>query len=113
MLSEQEKELIRLHELGIISDETLEEVLPKAKAYRKLDIYVNKTGELCIMFAYRQQKWSIRIPLMYDAWDYLRERYPITVSKQGRKNKALWKMLSENKAKLNKLDRERKEKFLK
>lgn len=63
------------------------------------------------MFAYRQQKWSIRVPLVYNVWDYIRERYPITTIKQGRKNKALWKMLSENKVKLNKLDRERKEKF--
>jgi len=113
MISEQEEELYRLHRLGIITNETLEAVLPKAESYRKLDIYTNKQGELCIMFAYRQQRWAIRIPLVYKVWDYIREHYPLSTSKQGRKNTALWKMLSANKPKLEKLDRDRKEKFLK
>lgn len=111
MYSEQERQLIRLRNLGVISEETFKDAMIPAKKERKLDIYNNKQGELCIIFAFRGGKWYIRVPLIYKVWDYIRENYPMNESKQGRKNKVLWRVLAENKRKIDELDKERKEEF--
>lgn len=112
MISEEELTLKRLIAQGILEEDEVEGAMIKARQYRKLDIYNNQRGMLCIAFGFGQQKWMIRVPLLYKPQEYIREHYPLTNSRGQRKTAALWKMLNENKRKIMKLDRERKEKFM-
>ena len=117
-------ELNLLRDLGVISEERYREAVEearkldeqeKAQKAQKLDIYVNKQGELCIIFRYSRRQWNIRIPQLYEPWQWLQEHYPsqdqIAKTKGQKSNRALWRMLLENKRKINELDRERKTRF--
>ena len=117
-------ELNLLRDLGVISEERYKEAVQEAKKLdeqekaqkaQKLDIYVNRQGELCIIFRYSRRQWNIRIPLLFDAWQWLEEHYPtrddIAKIKGQKSNKALWRMLLQNKDKISELDRTRKEQF--
>ena len=117
-------ELNLLRDLGVISEERYKEAVQEAKKLdeqeraqkaQKLDIYLNKQGELCIIFRYSRRQWNIRIPLLYDAWQWLEEHYPtrddIAKIKGQKSNKALWRMLLQNKDKISELDKARKEQF--
>jgi len=117
-------ELNLLRDLGVISEERYKEAVQEAKKLdeqeraeksKKLDIYLNKQGELCIIFRYSRRQWNIRIPLLYEPWQWLQEHYPsqdqIAKIKGQKSNRALWRMLLENKQKINELDKARKEQF--
>jgi len=117
-------ELNLLRDLGVLSEERYKEAVEEAKKLdeqeraeksKKLDIYINRQGELCIIFRYSRRQWNIRVPLLYEPWQWLEEHYPTRddVAKiRGQKsNKALWKMLLQNKDKISELDRERKIRF--
>jgi len=109
-------ELKRLMDAGIIDQEAYQKAIPLAEERggqeKKLDIYNNHNGELCVVFAYGQRKWYIRVPLFYTIWDYIKLKYPIDNEvarvKQQKPNRALWKELNRNRAKLDELDVERK-----
>jgi len=117
-------ELNLLRDLGVISEERYREAVEearkldeqeKAQKTQKLDIYLNKRGELCIIFRYSRRQWNIRIPLLYEPWQWLQEHYPsqgqLAKIKGQKSNRALWRVLLENKRKINELHRERQERF--
>ena len=110
------KELKRLMDAGVIGKEAYDKAVPlvdeRGGQEKKLDIYNNQSGELCVVFAYGQRKWYIRVPLFYTIWDFVKLKYPIdtaVANAMGQKpNKALWKELNRNRVKLDELDKERK-----
>ena len=109
-------ELKRLLDAGVIDREAYQKAIPlveeRGELEKKLDIYNNQSGELCVMFGYGQRKWYIRVPLFYTIWDYVKLRYPMdtgVANALGQKpNKALWRELNRNRVKLDELDKERK-----
>jgi len=105
---EQRRRLKQLLKDGVITQETYDQAIAKVPEEKKLDIYNNQQGELCIILKYKGYQWIIRIPVLYDVPTYIREKYPMDNSKQGRKNQYLWKIISENRVKIAELDRQRK-----
>ncbi|MCK4328892.1 hypothetical protein KAX02_03510 [candidate division WOR-3 bacterium] len=110
------EELKRLLDMGIIDKDAYQRAIPIAQdrsgQEKKLDIYNNQSGELCVIFGYGQRKWYIRVPLFYTIWDYIKLKYPIDDGvarvRQQKSNRALWKELNRNRVKLDELDKERK-----
>lgn len=113
-------ELKKLLDKKVIDEEAYNKAVTLAKqrgeqggkSDKKLDIYNNHSGELCVVFMYGQRKWIIRVPLFYTIWDYIKLKYPIddTVArvKQQKSNRALYKELNRNRVKLDELDKKRK-----
>lgn len=109
-------ELKRLLDMGIINQDAYQRAIPiaqeRGEKEKKLDIYNNQSGELCVVFGYGQRKWYIRVPLFYTIWDYIKLKYPIDDGvarvRQQKSNRALWKELNRNRVKLDELDKERK-----
>jgi len=105
---EQRRRLKQLLKDSLITQEMYDAAIAKVPEEKKLDIYNNQQGELCIILKYKGYQWIIRIPVLYDVPTYIREKYPMDSSKQGRKNQYLWKIISENRVKIAELDRQRK-----
>ncbi|MCK4329462.1 hypothetical protein KAX02_06430 [candidate division WOR-3 bacterium] len=109
-------ELKRLMDAGIIDKDAYQKAIPLVEERegqeKRLDIYNNQSGELCVVFGYRQRKWYIRVPLFYTIWDFIKLKYPLdtgVANAMGQKpNTALWRELNRNRVKLDELDKKRK-----